>query len=103
MSEIDLEKAKRENLRWQLLAALNAARPVGASEQILLTAVRGVINDVTQLQLRRELDYLECRKLIRITGKDSPAWHGELTRDGVDVVEYTVPCDAGIARPSKWW
>jgi hypothetical protein len=103
MSEIDLEKAKRETLRWLILAALNAARPVGASEQIILMAVRGVINDVTQMFLRREMDYLECRKLIHIGERNGPSWHGELTRDGVDVVEYTVACDPGIARPLKWW
>lgn len=103
MNEIDLERARKENLRWLILAALNAARPVGASEAIVLTAVRGVITDVTQLMLRREMDYLEHRGLIRISGRDTPCWHGELTREGVDVVEYTVPCDVGIARPPKWW
>ena len=103
MSEIDLEKAKIENLRWQILATLNAARPVGASEAIIMTAVRGVIPDITALSIRRELDYLEHRKLIKIFGQDTPAWRAELTRDGVDVVEYTVECDPGIARPIKWW
>lgn len=103
MSEIDLERAKRENLRWQILAALNAGRPIGASEIIVLTAVRGVISDLTQLQLRKEMDYLEHRGLITVSGKDSPVWHGELTRSGIDLVEYTVPCDPGIARPPKWW
>jgi len=33
----------------------------------------------------------------------SPAWFGKLTREGVDVVEYTVLCDPGIARPRKYW
>lgn len=103
MNEIDLEKAKKENLRWQILAALNAARPIGASETIIETAVRGVISDITILWLRRELDYLEHRKLISISGRKTPTWHAELTRDGVDVVEYTVDCDPGIARPEKWW
>jgi hypothetical protein len=27
----------------------------------------------------------------------------KLTRIGIDVVEYTVECDPGIARPKKYW
>jgi hypothetical protein len=80
MSEIDLEKAKIENLRWQILATLNAARPVGASETTIMTAVRGVIPDITALSIRRELDYLEHRKLITIFDQNTPAWRAELTR-----------------------
>jgi len=30
-------------------------------------------------------------------------WTAELTRHGVDVVEYTVECEPGIARPKKYW
>jgi hypothetical protein len=26
----------------------------------------------------------------------------ELTRYGVDIVEYTIACEPGIARPKKW-
>ena len=28
--------------------------------------------------------------------------HLPMTPNGVDVVEYTVDCDPGIARPKKW-
>lgn len=100
---IDLEKNKREQLRWLILETLNAARPVGANEGLILNTVSAVQCDVTALELRRELDYLESRELAEITGKKTPMWHAELTRIGVDVVEYTVDCDAGIARPNKYW
>ena len=100
---IDLEKQKREQLRWLILETLNSARPIGANEGLILNVVNEVQGGVTTLELRRELDYLADRGLVKLTGKESPMWHAELTRDGVDVVEYTVGCDAGIARPRKYW
>jgi len=98
-----MERARREEARWLVLVALNSARPIGASEGVLLSALRGAIADLTPLELRRELDYLVDRKLIEISGKDTPAWHAELNRYGVDVVEYTIACEPGIARPPKYW
>ena len=99
----DIAKARRENLRWVILQALNSARPIGASELVIYSAVQPVVPDVTQLELRRELDYLAERNLIELTEQDSPAWFAKLARYGVDVVEYTVTCEAGIARPKKYW
>ena len=99
----DIQKARRENLRWMILQALNSARPIGASEQVIYSAVQPVIPDVTQLEMRKELDYLDERELVEVTERDGPAWFGKLTRHGIDVVEYTQPCEAGIARPKKYW
>jgi hypothetical protein len=100
---IDPEKARRENLRWFILLTLNSARPLGASEAVILSTVRGIIQDCTNHELRSELKYLECRELVVLKGIGGPCWHAELTRIGVDVVEYTVDCDPGIARPEKYW
>jgi hypothetical protein len=100
---IDIEKVKREQLRWLILETLNSARPIGANEGLILQVVNDVQGAVTALELRRELDYLADRELVEVRGKDSPVWHAELTRHGVDVVEYTVTCDPGIARPQKYW
>ncbi len=102
---IDYEKASRETLRWLIIATLNAARPLGAAEPLILSAIAGIPFRVTALELRRELGYLEERRLVSIdpASKESPAWHSKLTRDGVDVAEYTVSCEAGIARPRKYW
>ncbi len=63
----------------------------------------GVPLPVTQHELRRELDYLEERGLVKLRNQNTGVWFGELTRDGIDVVEYTVECDPGIARPQKYW
>lgn len=100
---IDLEKARRESLRWLILLTLDKARPLGASEVLILSVIAQVPQSVTAHELRREMDYLSDRKLISIAGRESPQWHAELTRDGVDVVEYTVPVEPGIARPAKYW
>lgn len=100
---IDIEKQKREQLRWLILITLNSARPIGANEGLILNVVSDIQGGVTPLELRRELDYLADRELVELTNKNSPVWHAELMRYGVDVVEYTVDCDPGIARPRKYW
>jgi hypothetical protein len=104
MNEIDIEKTKREQMRWLILETLNAGRPIGASDRTILTAVQGIIGDATLLEIRREIDYLEDRNLVKVDGRETgPNWHAELTHHGVDVAEYTVKCHPGIARPKKWW
>ena len=100
---IDIERARRENLRWFILLTLNSARPLGTSEAVILSTVQGIIPDCTQREMRIELDYLEERELIKLKGRSGPCWHAELNRLGVDLVEYTVDCDPGIARPDKYW
>jgi hypothetical protein len=100
----DIEKARRENLRWLILLALNSAQPVGAGEQVVFSAITPMVPDLTQLELRRSLDYLAERNLITITGRgEQPQWFCKLDRYGIDVVEYTVACEPGIARPNKYW
>lgn len=100
---IDFGKARRENMRWLILSVLDRARPIGASEMLILSTVQALLPDATQLELRREMDYLADRKLLEITNKGLAAWHAELTRTGVDVVEYTISCEPGIARPEKYF
>ncbi len=100
---IDMEKQRREQLRWILLLALNHARPYGLQEAVLLGTAQGVYPDATALEVRRELDYLENRRLVDIQRAPSGPWHGELTRYGVDIAEYTIQCEPGIARPPKYW
>jgi hypothetical protein len=102
---VDFEKSQRETLRWLIIATLQAARPLGAAEPLILSTVTGVPHRVTALELRREMSYLEERGLILVApmSKESPSWHARLTREGVDVADYTVPCGEGIARPRKYW
>lgn len=98
-----MEKQRREQLRWILMLALNHARPYGAAEIVLVGTAQGVYPDATNLEIRRELHYLDDRKLVEIEKSPSGPWRAELTRYGVDVVEYTVDCLPGIARPAKYW
>jgi len=75
----DLEKARRENLRWLILLALNSAQPVGASELVVFSAITPMLPDLTQLELRRSLDYLVERDLITVTGRGGqPQWFCKL-------------------------
>lgn len=102
MSKPDMEKARRETNRWLILQCLDCARPLGAGEVLLLTALTDTVQ-ITQLELRRELDYLQDRQLVELSGRGGPQWNAKLTRHGVDVAEYTVEVEPGIARPQKYW
>ncbi|MCL1861802.1 MAG: hypothetical protein FWG52_09780 [Proteobacteria bacterium] len=101
----EAHKFRREFSRWIILLALNNARPVGTSDRNILAVVRAEFGDFTIAELRREIDYLKDRKLIEVRLPIIPSepWHCSLTRCGVDIVEYTVECGPGIARPQKYW
>jgi hypothetical protein len=100
---IDVAKVRRENLRWLVLLTLNNARPIGAGEGPILAVAQSEYPDATPLELRRELDYLGDRSLVILDKSPNGRWHAELTRHGVDIAEYTVECEPGIARPVKYW
>ena len=70
-------------------------------EHVLVATMQGLYPDSTQQEVRRELDYLADRRLVHISGQHTGTWLAELARYGVDIVEYTVPCEPGIARPPK--
>ena len=99
---IDLEKARREELRWMILRALYAAQPVGTTEKIIQQALEPVAPDVTLMEIRRELDYLAERDLVTVIGNNTPVWFAKINRHGIDIVEYTIDCHPGIARPKRW-
>ena len=96
-------KIRREGLRWHLLNALVKARPLGAMDTLLLDVMRALYPDTTPQELHVQLDYLEERKLVEITKQPDGHWHSKLDRLGIDMVEYTIDCQAGIARPQKYW
>lgn len=95
----NMARIRREQIRWYLLVALNVSRPVGAPTQVLLSVVQSIYADATEHEIRLALDYLADRKLVEIYKSPTDRWHCELNRLGVDIVEYTVPVEAGIARP----
>ena len=100
---IDAEKDRREFMRWIILLALSRSAPNGAYEELILNTVRGVIPDATDLEIRTYLGYLSHRNLIDLRKEPSGHWYAELNRNGIDVAEYTVECEPGIARPPKYW
>lgn len=99
---MDIEKARRERLRWLVLATLNASAPLPCSQQVIVAVVNGD-ETFTDSEVHKALDYLVKRELVRVRNSQARVWVAELTRYGIDVAEYTVDCDAGIARPQKYW
>ena len=85
------------------LNALDKARPLGALDTLLLDVMRALYPDTTPQELHVQLDYLQERKLVEITKRPDVHWHAKLDRLGIDIVEYTIDCQAGIARPEKYW
>ena len=100
---VDQSKVRRESMRWNILLTLNNARPIGAYEELVLSTIQAIYPDATALELRRELDYLHDRELVKVDKQPSGRWFADLTRIGVDLAEYTIPCEPGIARPEKYW
>jgi hypothetical protein len=99
----DTEKVRREGMRWRLIDAMNKNRPYTAGEEFLRELMQAIYPDATALEVRRELDYLADRDLVLLDKRPSGQWFAELTRYGVDIAEYTIACDPGIARPEKYW
>jgi len=100
---IDVAKIRREHLRWLIILTLNNARPIGSFEGPVLSVAQAEYPDATALELRRELDYLHDRELVQVIKRPDSKWFAELTRLGVDLAEYTIDCEPGIARPEKYW
>ena len=99
----DMIKIRRESIRWDILLTLNNSRPNGIFERVVLSVVQASYPDATQKELRCELDYLKTRNLIRVKKQPDGRWCCELDRYGIDVVEYTVDVEPGIARPEKYF
>ena len=99
----DAAKFRREFSRWIILLTLNNSRPIGNTDRTILSVVKAEFVDFTLDELRREIDYLKDRKLLEVKRPmvSTEPWKCELTRYGVDVAEYTVECQPGIARP-EW-
>lgn len=99
----DQVRVRREALRWLIILTLNNARPIGSFEGPVLFVAQAEYPDATLMEVRRELDYLAGRDLVRLDKQPSGKWFSELTRHGVDLAEYTIVCEPGIARPAKYW
>jgi predicted component of type VI protein secretion system len=99
MNSFQILKARREDMRWHLMRIAYACRPTGINTAAMLPIIQSVYPDASQLEVRKELDYLEERELVKIAKDPLDNWWVELRRYGVDLVEYAVECDPGISRP----
>lgn len=100
---VDVARVRREGMRWNLLSTLHKASPYPSTETFLLDVMQSIYPDVSAMEVRRELDYLGDRRLIKLDKKPSGVWIADIDRYGTDLVEYAVDCDPGIARPLKYW
>jgi hypothetical protein len=100
---MDLNQKQREEARWRILRILDAGRPIGVSESIILRVLDDVRLPMGPTGVRRELDYLRDLGLADIEEEDGEGWIGKLTASGVDLVEYTVQAPPGVARPKRYW
>lgn len=99
MNELSVAAARRRQMRWFLLVAINVSRPVAPSTGSLVPIIQFTYPDATHAEIRKELDYLEARMLVTISRDPLDQWYVDLTREGIDMVEYTIDCEPGIARP----
>jgi hypothetical protein len=95
------ERDQREMVRWILLLAANINRPIKSTLGFLVKVIKSEYLGVTEVQVRRELDYLQSRDLLHIFTDQLGQVSVDLTRFGIDIAEYTVAVEPGIARPPK--
>jgi hypothetical protein len=102
---VELDQARREMLRWQILHILNYCRESWTSDRQILLVIEDEL-PCSPHELRQEIVYLESKKLLAIdrkTSRDSNSWQSKIDADGVDFVEYNSDDIVGIDRPDKYW
>lgn len=93
------QRQRREFMRWILLLTMELSRPAPATLSMLHGVVMGEYPDATDLEVRRELDYLQERDLVEVKVDPIGQLRASLQRHGIDIAQYTVDCEPGIARP----
>lgn len=99
MTPLQMKVARSGAIRWHLLQIADVSRPQGIYTEQMLDVIRTIYTDATELEIRRELDYLEERDTLKIKKDPLERWYVELTRTGVEIVEYVIDCQPGISRP----
>lgn len=106
MTTGQIDRARRESLRWQILLVLYHCRENLTRESQILAVIDDEIDNCFVHELRRELSYLESKKLIKVTQKSTVSgkvWSAQIDHGGVDFVEYSSDDIVGIGRPTKYW
>jgi hypothetical protein len=101
-----IDRVRRESLRWQILLVLYHCRENFTRESQILAVIDDSIDNCFMHELRRELSYLESKKLLKIEQKSTACgkvWSAQIEHAGVDFVEYNSDDLTGIARPAKYW
>jgi len=94
----------KEAARWSILQTLQVGGHLGATEPMILAVLQDWMPQYArQAFLRDQLAYLEGRRLLKVERSESRPWRTTLTRHGWDLVDYTIDCEPGIARPPKYW
>ena len=96
---VDVARTRREDIRWQIVLTLNNARPLGRSRSwrwpwcgpsTRMPAARSCgANSITS----------RARELVKIRRQPDNRWHADLSRNGIDLAEYTIDCEP--ARPAR--
>ncbi len=95
---------ERALVRWSILQTLQVGGHLGATEPMIQAVFQDLFPRLSgQRMIRDQLSYLEGRKLVSIERSEIKPWRAKLTRHGIDLVEYTIDCEPGIARPLKYW
>lgn len=94
----DHERARIETERRKVLRVLYASSEVGSNQDLIFNMLQIDRYPVTRSEIRRYLDYLEQKGLIKIEDRERDVWHATITAKGVDVIEGAVPVPPGVAR-----
>lgn len=95
------ERSSAPRVRWYLLRALEASRPVAASETLLCDVLDGADLRVTARDVRRDLDFCALAGLVEIDRADPDLWLARLTFAGVNFVCGEGADIVGIDRPHE--
>ena len=87
MDKRRIQQIRDEALRWKILLALDASRPIKFSEKLLRRALHDPpAFPVETGKLRRELDWLRDRDLIAIEREHTDNWILDILPRGQDFV-----------------
>ncbi|MEO1752030.1 hypothetical protein [Thiofaba sp. EF100] len=98
-----IEQSERETARWIVLSALYHGAGIPVAERLVLSVLEAVPIKATASDVRTHLHFLESAGMAHVKRLPDGGWVAEITKAGMDVVEYTADCPAGIARPVKYW
>lgn len=93
----DFMQTMVREIRRDILRFLHVAGDFGVSERMLLTAMRTYKHNVLLADIRRHLDYLEQRNVLKIKDRDEGVWIIAITADGTDIVQGLKKCPDWMA------